>query len=209
MPLWLSLCPRVWTLSIKEKWARPRKDQNLNFLICSWWQLEEQGVNVRVGFPGKLTWHRSCHWGSFLGGALGINIHGRQNKDTELGKEEALNILQHQKVLGQPCSDLRTWDDPSELSGFGFGACVFRLLCQKLTGYRLFLEWGLTLGQGLFSWVKLSERGYKPRTASQKTFQYLGQKFFSPDGNLGGKKQHLQQKCAAFFTFRHVIDWWP
>ena len=100
----------------------------------------------------------------------------------------------------------QTLDSGPELSGFGFGACVFRLLCQKLTGYRLFLEWGLTLGQALFSSVKLSERGYKPRTASQKTFQHLGQKFFSPDGDLGGKKQHLQQKCAACFKFRHVID---
>lgn len=75
----------------------------------------------------------------------------------------------------------QTLDSGPELSGFVLGACVFRLLCQKLTGYRLFLEWGLTLGQALFSWVKLSERGYKPRNASQKTFQHLGQKFFSPD----------------------------
>ena len=215
-------------------------------------------------------------------------------KDTELGREEGWTILQYQKGLRQPCSDLWTWDDPSQLFGFRFGACVFRFLCQKLTaaaaakslqlcptlchprdgsppgspvpgilqartlewvaiscsnawkwkvkvkslshvrllatpwtaahqdppslgfsrqeywgglplpspqkltGYRLFLEWGLTLGQALFSWVKLSEKGQQIKDCQSKNFPASGAEILQSWWWSGWQKTAFTTKMCCF-----------
>lgn len=142
---------------------------NLKAWICWWrrsWQVSkgtrtlitwylhngswESGLgNVRVGFPGKLTWHPDCSCGSLWGSS--DNPHSqRMLRIQGCAEGEAQQQQCCPSRTSGPVVTLQSYQDLGLDSGPSG-------VCTKVIGYRLSLETGLTLGKALYHWFKILE----------------------------------------------------